>query len=167
MSPNESQVAARSDKPALIGPGMALRWEAVKSCWLNDEELEAKKTTDRTPTIEFYRLMAEDIKKERERVGGNWVVASAISKRWERDIIREFLDDAVFVVLDISYDLAKERLSGREKDKGIADWCLAQHGKFEVAQVGEPRTVGFRILKESAKEQNARAILDLINKANA
>ena len=55
-------------------------------------------------------------------------------------------------MLDISYDLAKERLSGREKDKGIADWCLAQHGKFEVAQVGEPKTVGFRIL---------------INKANA
>ena len=60
-----------------------------------------------------------------------------------------------------------KRDSGREKDWFFARWLLAQHCKFETAQVDEPRTVGFKILRESTEEENARAILDLINKANA
>ena len=164
MSPNESQVDARSDRPALIGPGMARRWEATQSFF--NQLLEDKKTTDRSPAIQFYQLEAEDIKKERARVGGNWIVADAIFKRWERDIIREVLDDVIFVVLEISYDLVKDRLSGRERDKHLADWCLAQYCKFETAQIEEPRTLGFRIQEESTVEQNARAILDFINKTD-
>ena len=100
MSPNESPVDAQSEKTALIGPGMALRWEAIKSSWTNQQP-----ATDRC-----YRMMAEDIKRERERVGGDWVVASHIEDRCLRDIFREVLDDAIFVVLEISYDLVKERL---------------------------------------------------------
>ena len=46
--------------------------------------------------------MAKDIKKERETVGGNWIVANAIAKRCECDIFRKVLDDALFVVLEIS-----------------------------------------------------------------
>ena len=161
------------EEVALIGPGMAQRWKAFKDLCSNGEQLEAKTTTDRSPTNHFYRMMAEDIKKERERVGGDWVVASHIEDRILRDIFREVLDDAIFVVLEISYDLVKERLYGREKERGIVDrwrivnYLLSHHRKFEVAQADEPRTVGFKILRESTVEENARAILDLINKAKA
>ena len=161
MYDNKSPVDAHSEKAALIGPGMALRWDAIKSSWTNQQPEK-----DRSPEYRFFRMMAEDVKRERERVGGNWVVANAISKRCEREIIREVLDNAFFVVLEISYDLVKERLFGREKEKGIAKWLLSEHSKFEVAQADEPRTVGFKILRESTEEENARAILDLINKAN-
>ena len=58
--------------------------------------------------------------------------------------------------------MVKERLSGREKEKEAVDWCLAQHSKFEAAQVDESRIVGFKILRESTEEENAEAILDLI-----
>ena len=161
-----------SEEVALIGPGMAQRWKAFKDLCSNGEQLEAKTTTDRSPTNHFYRMMAEDIKKERERVGGDWVVASHIEDRILRDIFREVLDDAIFVVLEISYDLVKERLYGREKERGIVDrwrivnYLLSHHRRFELAQADEPRTVGFKILRESTVEENARAILDLINKAN-
>ena len=80
----------------------------VNNAWSTNQ------TTDRSPTNHFFRLMAEDIKKERARVGGDWVVAYAMAKRSDRDIFREVLgEDLVFVVLDISLELVKERLSGR------------------------------------------------------
>ena len=161
--PNESQVDARSDKPALVGPGMSARGAAltgyVNSAW------STKQTTDRSPTNRFFRLMAEDIKKERARVGGDWVVAYAMAKRSDRDIFREVLgEDLVFVVLDISLELVKERLSGR----GEGEESFARiHHKYEPAQRDEPKTVEFEILKEATREENAQGVFELINKQSA
>ena len=154
LAPNENQVAARSEKPALIGPGMTQRRKAVKSFW-DDQDVDGT----------CYKLMAEDIKKERQRVGGNFVVAM-FCQRGGRDIFREVLDDVIFVVLVIPYDLVKARLRRRENDRNTADWLVKDHGRFEHAKNYEPRTLAFTITKESTKEQNADAILRLINKAN-
>ena len=163
--PNESQVDARSDKPALFGPGMSARNAAVGAYWYNQILLETNQTTDRSPTNYFYRLMAEDIKKERARVGGDWVVAYAMNKRTDRDVFREVLGkEVVFVVLDISFDLVKERLSGR--GEGEVD-LAKEHYTYEPAQNDEPRTVGFEILREATREENAQGVLDLINKESA
>ena len=118
--------------------------------------------------------MAEDIKKE--RIGGNFIVANHISERCSRDIFREVLDDAIFVVLDIPNDLLKERLKNRELDRklGCLTWLqsrarmqgmVKESYNFEPAQIDEPRTVAFRITKGSTEEQNADAIHELINKA--
>ena len=163
--PNESQVDARSEKPALVGPGMSTRGAAVGGYLSNQHLLETNQTTDRSPTNYFFRLMAEDIKKERARVGGDWVVAYAIEKRSDRDIFREVLgEDLIFVVLDISFDLVKERLSGRgEGEEDLA----AIHYMYEPAQIDEPRTVGFEIVREASREENAQGVLELINKESA
>ena len=87
---------------------MNARKEAFKSYMLNQQAIETGQTTDRTPTDAYFRLMAEDIKRERARVGGDWVVAFALPLRRDRDVFREVLPDATFVVLDISFDLVKE-----------------------------------------------------------
>ena len=160
--PNESQVDARSDKPALVGPGMSERLTALTGYLSNQDLLEKNQTTDRSGTNYFMRLMAEDIKKEKARVGGDWVVAFAMAKRSDRDIFREVLgEDVIFVVLDISFDLVKERLSGRgEGEEELA----AVHYKYEPAQSDEPRTVAFEIVREASREENAQGVLDLINK---
>ena len=163
--PNESQVNARADKAALIGPGMSARGAALTGYITNQHLLETNQTTDRSPTNYFFRLMAEDIKKERARVGGDWVVAYAMAKRSDRDIFREVLgDDVIFVVLDISFELVKERLSGR----GEGEVDLAEvHYAYEPAQSDEPRTVAFEILRDATREENAQGVLDLINKESA
>ena len=67
LYPNENQVDARSDKPAVIGPGKA--WEGFKNLWLNQEQLEAETTTDRSPTIRFDRLAAEYQEGQGEETG--------------------------------------------------------------------------------------------------
>jgi len=87
-------------------------------------------------------------------------------RRGGRDIFREVLDDVIFVVLDIQYDLVKARLRKRESDRSTADWLTKDHGRFEQAKSNEPKTLTFTITKELTKEQNADAILNLINKAN-
>ena len=68
-------------------------------------------------------------------------------------------------MLDIPYELVKARLRRREDDRHTADWLTKDHGRFEQAKSNEPRTLTFKITKESTKEQNADAILRLINKA--
>ena len=157
--PNESWVKASSK--ALIGPGMANRARALTQFRINQHQLGLNKTNNRRPTDHYYNLMAEDIKTERNRVGGDWIVAFALKKRLDREIFMNvFGEDLIFVVLDISLDLVKERLKGRGKgDEGLAN----HHWKFEPAFEDEPNTIGFEIIKRRSEEENAQAVLDLIN----
>ena len=159
--PNESVVDVRSEKPALIGAGMRERMFAMLGFFNNQREWEKDNTVDRSPTEKFYRLMAEDIRKERRRVGGDWIVAFAMSRVTDRDIFREVLgEDLLFVVLDISLDLVKERLAGR----GIGEEKMAKiHWKFQPAQKDEPKTTAFQMLRGVSKQDNADAVLRIIN----
>jgi hypothetical protein len=128
---------------------------------VNQYELDNNITTDRSPTEEYYQLMAEDILRERKRVGGDWVIAQAVARRVDRDVFRRVLgEDLMFVVLDISLDLVKERLAGRGKGE---EELANVHYKYEPAGEDEPNTVGFEIRREASKDENARAVLDLIN----
>jgi len=159
--PNESQVNARSDKPALIGEGMAARGGALVEFLVNQEKLSANVTSDRSPTDRYYTLMAKDILKERKRVGGDWVVVFAMAKRVDRDVIRKVLgNDLTFVVLDISLDLVIERLKGRGEGE---EHLAKEHNEYEPAQEDEPNTISFEIKKEATREQNAQAVYDLIS----
>ena len=159
---NESQVNARSEKPALIGPGMSFREEAKWQWLINMDQLAKNQTVDRSPTDQFLNLMAQDIKRERERVGGDWIIAFAMPKRLDRDIFRKIIgEDLIFVVLDISLDLVKERLAGRGEGE---DELAKVHHYYEPAAEDEPNTIGFKVVENRSKQENADAVLDLINK---
>merc|ERR1712130_375578 len=163
ISPDESQVDARSENPALIGPGMSARKEAFKRYSFNQLMLDSGETTDRSAKDDYFRLMAEDIKREKARVGGDWVVAFAIPERRDRDVFREVLgDSAIFVALHISFDLVKERLSGRENDEVTMEFLASYHDKYEPAQSDEPKTLAFEILKGVTIEESAQKIVTLL-----
>ena len=158
--PNESQVNARSDKPALIGPGMYARVIALGEFIKNQEARRKNETTDRSPTDRYLRMMAENVKRERERVGGDWVFVFAIGRKLDRDIFREVIgDDLINVVLDISLDLVKKRLSGRGQGE---EELAANHWAYEPAQLNEPNTISFEIKDGVTREENADQIFDLI-----
>jgi len=158
--PNESQVDARSEKPALIGPGMAARGGAMVGWLYNQYQLAHNETTDRSPTDYYFNLMAENIKAERERVGGDWIVAFALKKRLDRDIFRKVIGaDLLSIVLDISLELVTERLQGRGKGE---EELAKEHWQHQPAVKGEPRTVGFEIIRSRSKQENANAVLQLI-----
>ena len=47
-----------------------------------------------------YKYMAECLKYERQRIGGDWVVAQAVPSRNMREVIRKaFGNDLIFIIL--------------------------------------------------------------------
>ena len=133
--------------------------------WLiNQYQLGQNETTDRRPSDYYFKLMAENIKAERERVGGDWIVAFALKKRLDRDIFRKIIGpDLLSIVLDISLDLVKERLQGRGEGE---DALANEHWQHQPAGKDEPRTLGFEIIRERSKQENADAVFKLINTAH-
>ena len=43
---------------------------------------------DKAKMSEYYKLMAEDIAKQKKRIGGNWATAMVVFSRGDRDMIR-------------------------------------------------------------------------------
>ena len=66
-------------------------------------------------------FLAEDIKTQRKRLGGNFVIARAIGSREERDHIRSMLPDCIFIILSMTKEFQKKRL-------------LARHGEDKSGQ---------------------------------
>ena len=105
-------------------------------------------------------MMAKDVKRERERVGGDWVFVFAIGRKLDRDVFREVIgDDLINVVLEISLDLVKKRLSGRGQGE---EELAASHWAYEPAQPDEPNTISFEIKDGVTREDNANQIFSLI-----
>merc|ERR1712112_151390 len=105
---------------------------------------KASKPIDHSGKDRFLKLMAEDIAKERMRVGGDWVVAFAVYDRKDRDIFRKILgSEVIFVLLDLDKDLLKERLSRRRKGEGRRFTNL--RSRFEKLRPNEPRTLSYLV----------------------
>ena len=66
-------------------------------------------------------FLAEYIKTQRKRLGGNFVIARAIGSKKERDQIRSTLPDCIFIILSMTKEFQKKRL-------------LARHGEDKSAE---------------------------------
>ena len=73
--------------------------------------------------MEFYIEMAGDIRRQRERIGGDWAVAAVLISRAARDHLRKILGpDLVIVCLTMSDSDRRERVLGRHQgDVNAAD----------------------------------------------
>ena len=66
--------------------------------------------------------MANDILKQRKRIGGDWSIAFAVFSRKQRNIIRKVLGpDVIFMVLNLTKDCIKKRLTARHGEGDFAD----------------------------------------------
>ena len=86
----------------------------------------------------FCVLMANDILKQRSRIGGDWSIAFAMFSRHQREIIRKILGpDVIFIVMGLTEKTTKKRLQGRFGDGEIGDQftnqCLGIYKKYEEA----------------------------------
>ena len=114
-----------------------------------------------TAARSFVQLMAEDILRERKRVGGDWIIAHV---GYHRDTLRRVLgEDLRLVVLDISFDLLRERLAASPGRRSVALRRLMARRNHTNRKLDEPNTVTFEIKRGATKEENAKAVLDLIN----
>ena len=107
--------------------------------------------------------MANDILKQRQRIGGDWSIAFAVFSRKQRHIIRKILGpDVIFVVLNLTKDCTKKRLAGRHGDGDLADkitnTLLEMHKFYEKA--GEHEFKSFNIMIE--EDMNADNVIDKV-----
>ena len=107
--------------------------------------------------------MANDISKQRKRIGGDWSIAFAVFSRKQRDIIRKILGpDVIFVVLNLTKDCTKKRLAGRHGDGDTADKItnilLEMHKFYEKA--GEHEWKAFNIMID--EDMNTDNVIDKV-----
>ena len=110
----------------------------------------------------FYTALCEDIRRERARVGGDWVVTQAVPTRALRDLIRDTLGpDLVFVVLVLDKDHQRERLSTRKQfgEDIIEAWASME---YETAAEDEENVVDIKITREMNPSDVAWKIINQI-----
>ena len=63
----------------------------------------------------FIGNMAKDIKVQKEHLGGDFVIAQAITSRDMRDHIRTILPDCVFIILTLTQETQASKSKSSDK----------------------------------------------------
>ena len=114
-------------------------------------------------TLPFYRSLAKDIVKHKQRLGGNFAIAQAVPTRTQRDCIKEvFGPQGIFVLLRLSKETNAKRVKGRHAD-GKADKTIARlngiYDTYEDTQPGEENCVTILVDPDDSPQDVANKIL--------
>ena len=75
---------------------------------------------DEEAVAKYCEVICDDIKRGRERIGGDWAVALVVNSRRLRDLVRSRLGpDLTFVVLDMAWEDLVERLTSRHSEENM------------------------------------------------
>ena len=90
------------------------------ACW---QGLMAGEEYDKAALAAYYTAMAEDIKTQKERIGGDWAVAHVVVKKEHREGLRRVLGSQLYIVnLVMSTEERRKRILDRHLgDEGIGD----------------------------------------------
>ena len=107
---------AQIKQKILKGPGADARLEMLtktRDMWL---DLFASKPFDREMMTTYYAAMAEDIRAEKKRIGGDFAIANVVIIKEVRDKMREWLGpDLIFVHLEMSQEDRRARVLDRHQ----------------------------------------------------
>ena len=112
-----------------------------------------------------YQVLAKHILQERQRLGGNFVVAMGLETRYFRDVIRQIVGpEMVYVILNISKDLQYKRVIKREKNPKSPRFkaLVRVYSFFEGVQEGENRVIGINVDENKTIEMVVKEILSEI-----
>ena len=113
---------AQMTQKVLKGPGAEERKAMLQrtNLW---QDVMAGKDFSTELMLEFYEHLALDIRREKERIGGDFAIATFILKKEARDLIREILgSDLIIVNLNMSREDRRERVLIRHPgNTAIAD----------------------------------------------
>jgi len=76
--------------------------------------------------LKYFDALCDDIKAERKRIGGHWVIADAdLIKKSVRDFINsKFGNESVILDLSMTKDDLRERLNKRHEVKDVVEWLM-------------------------------------------
>ena len=118
----------------------------------------------------FYRHLAEDIVKHKQRLGGNFAVAQAVPKREMRDFMKEvFGPQGIFVTIRLSKETNAKRIEARhgggdpEMIKNMTEWLNKMYDLYEDAQPGEENCVTVEVDPDDSREDVMKKILQKVD----
>ena len=112
-----------------------------------------------------YQVLAKHILQERQRLGGNFVVAMGIETRYFRDIIRKIVGPKmVYVMLNISKELQYKRVFKRERNPKLPRFkhMVRVLRFFEGVQEAEYRSISINVDENKTIEIIVEEILSEI-----
>jgi len=149
----------KPQKP-LVGEGLEKRQDVLKRTSKFWQDLMTGEPFEETNREEFFTALCENIRKERERIGGDWAVACvALNHEW-RDWIRSCLPDVIFVVLSMKKENTRKRLEQRHDKQSDVDMLMNYYAKCEAATDTEEKAVNIVINEEMTKEDVVKEILE-------
>ena len=148
--------------------------ETIKDCFPEFEKMVKNMPYDAELVKPFFRTLAKDIVKHKQRLGGNFAVAQAVPTRVFRDCIKEiFGPQGIFVVLRLAKETNAKRVAGRhaggdpETLKKMLDFMNGIYDTYEDAQPGEDNCIMVEIGPEDSREDVMNKILKQVEDLEA
>ena len=113
----------------------------------------------------LYKEMADDILRQKKRLGGDFAIAHAVATRTSRDFIRNHMgNDVIFIVLNLTEQCQKARLRGRHGDQLLEESTLMtdMFKFYEAAGEDEPNAYNVTIEDGESPDDVLQNVLDLI-----
>ena len=118
---------------------------------------------------DIWSVMADDILRERKRMGGDWAIVHAVPTRALRDHLKKELGpDLIFVVLHMTKEDQDKRIKGRHGDNedagGINDYLTNLHKIYEPAAEDESNALNIQVTPEMTPDDVIAKIFDSLKK---
>ena len=120
----------------------------------------------------MYKQMGEHIKKQKERLGGNFVIAQAVFSRNQRKTLQNLIGpDLIFIVLNMSKECQMKRVKIRHGDAAGGEFgnkVLEIYSKYaelcEPAAEDEENSYNITITDDMSREDVIEKILNIVKK---
>ena len=114
---------------------------------------------DWSNTKPFYTNMAKDIATQKKRIGGDFVIAHAVTSRDMRDHIRHTLGGCIFITLTLTKETQMKRIRARHgDDEGAMAFMGNLYQLYEGPGDGEKNVYNINITEDMTQD-------DIMNKA--
>merc|ERR550517_2460306 len=111
--------------------------------------------------LEYYELLALDIKREKKRIGGDFAIAVVLLNKETRDHMRKVLgEELVIVSLTMSMEERRERVLARHSgDKAAADMMDHFAALMESIEENERNAVEVEVTRAMSRAEVVEEIL--------
>ena len=160
----ENPSLAQMKQRVLKGRGREERQKVVQACMPCWQALMAGQDYDKAAMAAYYTAMAQDIKTQKERIGGDWAVAHVVLKKEHREAIRQVLGSQLYIVnLVMSTEDRRKRILDRHMgDEGIGDVMDVLEKFMDPTEEGEENTIKVQVAAEMKREEVVEKILELV-----
>merc|ERR1712110_153530 len=113
----------------------------------------------------IYGRMAKDIGFQKKRIGGNFVVANAVTSRDMRDHIRRYIPDCIFVTMTLTPENQKKRITERHGEgcDELLELFSKMYDAYEGPGNSEKNTFNINITVDMTKKDVLEKVLEILN----